>query len=392
MNKEKFNFLEIVLKVSERCNINCDYCYMYNCGNELSINSRPLIKDETVYNLKKLLENAASEFEIGTIQVDFHGGEPLMLGKRKFSEACDILLSGHYHNSYFILSCQTNGTLIDEEWVDIFYKYNVRVGISIDGPKHINDKHRLDHKGKSTYERTVNGIKMINSAWKKGMMTNEPSILCVINPKVSGKEIYRHFVDDLECKSFDLLIPDENHDTCENTKAVGLYLNEAVDEFFNDSNKEIEVRIIATHMKSLMLKEFTPVIGISKGDINSAVFVITSEGDIYIDDALRVTNDILFSPIGNLSNVKFKNLLESWQLKQYMNINNTLPSSCYDCIWKNSCFGGRALNRFSKVNRFDNKTVFCDSMRIFLSRLTSHIIESGVDIKLIEENLGVNEL
>ncbi|EEJ2484146.1 XyeB family radical SAM/SPASM peptide maturase, partial [Salmonella enterica subsp. enterica] len=139
-------------------------------------------------------------------------------------------------------------------------------------------------------------------------MTNEPSILCVINPKVSGKEIYRHFVDDLECKSFDLLIPDENHDTCENTKAVGLYLNEAVDEFFNDSNKEIEVRIIATHMKSLMLKEFTPVIGISKGDINSAVFVITSEGDIYIDDALRVTNDILFSPIGNLRNVKFKNL------------------------------------------------------------------------------------
>lgn len=129
-------------------------------------------------------------------------------------------------------------------------------------------------------------------------------------------------------------IIDENHNTCKNTKAVGIYLNEAVDEFFNDSNKEIEVTIISAHMKSLMLKEFTPVIDISKGDINSTVFVITSEGDIYIDDALRVTSDILFSPIGHLNRVIFKNLLESWQLKQYMNINNTLPRPCYDCIWK----------------------------------------------------------
>jgi len=35
---------------------------------------------------------------------------------------------------------QTNGTLITKDWVKFFKDNDFRVSISLDGPKHINDK------------------------------------------------------------------------------------------------------------------------------------------------------------------------------------------------------------------------------------------------------------
>ncbi|MDE9437715.1 radical SAM protein [Xenorhabdus bovienii] len=148
ITKKKIKHLEIILKVSERCNINCTYCYVFNLGNEISINSKPIISYDTIKDLRTFFEQASQEYDIETIQVDFHGGEPLMMGKEKFENACNEFISGSYNKTKLNLACQTNAILIDNEWIDIFSKYNVSVGISIDGPKHINDKHRLNKLSK----------------------------------------------------------------------------------------------------------------------------------------------------------------------------------------------------------------------------------------------------
>ncbi|HAT2332484.1 TPA: XyeB family radical SAM/SPASM peptide maturase, partial [Serratia marcescens] len=83
-NKKKIKHLEIILKVSERCNINCTYCYVFNLGNDLAINSKPIISHKIIEDLRGFFERACQEYEIETVQVDFHGGEPLMMGKERF--------------------------------------------------------------------------------------------------------------------------------------------------------------------------------------------------------------------------------------------------------------------------------------------------------------------
>lgn len=77
----KIKHFEVILKISERCNLNCSYCYIFNMGSELALNSAPVISNNTIIELKSFLERVAEEVEHNVIQVDLHGGEPLMLKK-----------------------------------------------------------------------------------------------------------------------------------------------------------------------------------------------------------------------------------------------------------------------------------------------------------------------
>src|SRR5207237_1381212 len=53
---------------------------------------------------------------------------------------------------------QTNATLINQQWCDLFKKYKVRVGISIDGPQQLNDANRVTRSGKSTFDIVQKGV------------------------------------------------------------------------------------------------------------------------------------------------------------------------------------------------------------------------------------------
>jgi uncharacterized protein len=52
---------------------------------------------------------------------------------------------------------QTGATLITDEWCDIFERYGMGVGVSIDGPRLAN-RHRLDRGGRPTFDRVIAGI------------------------------------------------------------------------------------------------------------------------------------------------------------------------------------------------------------------------------------------
>ena len=114
-----------------------------------------------------------------------------------------------------------------------------------------------------------------------------------------------------------------------------------------------------------------------------------SEGDLYIDDTLRATNDSIFTPIGNIKDLTLSESINSWQMQKYMQINNNLPESCNECLWKNICGGGRHIQRYSKEDDFNRNSVYCPSIRKIMSRTASHLIASGIPEEQILLNLGV---
>jgi uncharacterized protein len=310
-----------------------------------------------------------------------------MMKKNRFDQMCNILLQGNYGNSRLELALQTNGILIDEEWITLFEKHKVHASISVDGPKHINDRHRLDRKEKSTYEGTINGLRLLQKAWEQGRLPGEPGILSVANAKANGAEIYRHFVDVLKCQRFDFLIPDDHHDDNTDNEGVGKFLNEALDAWFADGRPELFVRIFNTYLGTMLDNQFSQVLGMSANVESAYAFTVTADGLLRIDDTLRSTSDEIFNAVGHVRDLSLTSVLKNSSVKEYLSLSGELPDDCVDCVWNNVCHGGRLVNRFSQAKRFNNKTVFCSSMRVFLSRAAAHLMATGIDERAIMENI-----
>jgi|GEM_PF-428894 len=104
------------------CNIACGYCYQ-NPQREAGNFRQP-------YDLERM--KAAAEREGGPFTL--FGGEPLLLPLADLEE-----LFRWGHEKYGSSGIQTNGVLIGDEHVALFKKYNVEVGVSVDGPGELND-------------------------------------------------------------------------------------------------------------------------------------------------------------------------------------------------------------------------------------------------------------
>ena len=121
--------ISITVKPTNDCNMRCKHCYHAEEGFD-----NTMMLPEAA---KKMFSIAAKDYD--EIHVVFHGGEPTLWGKNNFIDVLDYQRSHREQlGVVFKNSIQTNGYLIDDEWNDIFAKYEFSVGISFDGP-HNND-------------------------------------------------------------------------------------------------------------------------------------------------------------------------------------------------------------------------------------------------------------
>lgn len=124
--------------VGVKCNLACTYCYeteMREAGNYGP-------KD---YDLEKM--QAGLLAEIGRARGGswtLHGGEPLLMPVEDI-EAMWAWGKAHGHQ----LGIQTNGSLITDRHIELALRYDVPVGISIDGPGAMNDL-----RARGTIEKT----------------------------------------------------------------------------------------------------------------------------------------------------------------------------------------------------------------------------------------------
>jgi len=61
-------------------------------------------------------------------------------------------------------SFQTNGTLIDHRWIEFLREHPVNFGVSVDGPKHIPDMHRQFRSGRGSWNKCMEGIRLLQEA------------------------------------------------------------------------------------------------------------------------------------------------------------------------------------------------------------------------------------
>jgi uncharacterized protein len=139
------------------CNLQCSYCFFLN-KERLYPGSRFRMSDEVLETyIRQLIESHQSQ----RVTVSWQGGEPTLMGIDFFNKA--IVFQEKYQKPGMIFenTLQTNGTLLNDEWCEFFRKHDFLVGISIDGPQHLHDLHRLDKQGRPTFDRVMRGLRLL---------------------------------------------------------------------------------------------------------------------------------------------------------------------------------------------------------------------------------------
>ncbi len=145
----------LVIQPTPFCNLDCDYCYLPERSNKQRLSLDVL---ESVF--AKVLESGRVGKDLTIL---WHAGEPLVLPVSYYEQAAEIF-SRLAPASVRIGHCfQTNGVLIDDCWSRFLEQSRARVGISIDGPAFIHDRHRKTRTGQGTHADVMTGIETLQS-------------------------------------------------------------------------------------------------------------------------------------------------------------------------------------------------------------------------------------
>jgi uncharacterized protein len=97
------------------------------------------------------------------LTIVWHAGEPLVMPTRWYRTAFAICDELARHGTHVDHSMQTNGTLIDDDWCALIKELDIHVGVSLDGPEQLNDRHRRTRKGQGSFERVMTGIRRLQT-------------------------------------------------------------------------------------------------------------------------------------------------------------------------------------------------------------------------------------
>jgi uncharacterized protein len=92
----------------------------------------------------------------------WHAGEPLVLPVSFYERATELLRRHNVAEVPILQSFQTNATLIDPGWCAFLRQPNVHLGVSVDGPEFLHDRHRRTRQGRGTLERVLHGIELLH--------------------------------------------------------------------------------------------------------------------------------------------------------------------------------------------------------------------------------------
>jgi radical SAM protein with 4Fe4S-binding SPASM domain len=142
--------LSVVLKLAgETCNINCHYCY----EKRKPYPSAQRLEPDTLYQFLRLCGDR-------DLRVELHGGEPLLVGRPHMQALLEVLRA---HRGRISLAMQTNATLLDDQWLAFFAVEwpGIDLGISLDGPPEINDRHRVDYRERGSGARVEAALRRV---------------------------------------------------------------------------------------------------------------------------------------------------------------------------------------------------------------------------------------
>jgi uncharacterized protein len=139
------------------CNLDCSYCFYLEKERLYPERQRFLMDDKVLraYVEQNIANEAGPE-----VLFTWQGGEPMLRGLDFYRRAMALqreLAGGKAIRN----ALQTNGTLLDDEWCAFLASEGFTVGISLDGPRGLHDRERVNKQGRGTFDAVVRGVALL---------------------------------------------------------------------------------------------------------------------------------------------------------------------------------------------------------------------------------------
>jgi uncharacterized protein len=326
-----------------RCNLRCDYCFFLE-KDGLYPGSDFRMSDEV---MEAYIAQTAAAQAIPALTIAWQGGEPTLMGVDFFRRALAAERRHVPPGMQVERTLQTNGVLLDDEWMAFLAENDYLVGLSIDGPRELHDAFRHDAAGHSVFDRVVETARRLQAA---GVEFN---VMCTVNAANAGHplEVYRFFRDDLGARYIQFIpivevetSPTEDASGTASERSVqpeafGTFLGEVFDEWISRDVGEVFVQyfdgVLAAYVRGYSsLCILRPTCGDS--------VALEHNGDVYSCDHFVDPPYLL----GNIMQTEIGTLVRSEQQRAFgQHKQDSLPSYCRACDYLFACNGECPKNR-----------------------------------------------
>ncbi len=155
------------IEVTTRCNLFCKHCYdeaSNKCTGEMSVEDFKYVADEL--------------YDYGVKNIQFIGGEPLVLGDKLKS------MIDYASKLFQEIEVFTNGTLINQNWIDIFKQYDVKIALSI--YSYIPEMHDKVTGITTSFSKTVHSIRQVRKVNISFIKHYIERIVKIVNYELTG--------------------------------------------------------------------------------------------------------------------------------------------------------------------------------------------------------------
>lgn len=168
--------MHLTLHLTTACNMKCDYCY-----------TPPRESDPMSFETGRAAMEMGSRMNAGSCGIVFFGGEPLLHKNLIQRLVAHGRMKEERQEGRFHFKLTTNGTLLDEEFLQYAVDNGILIAMSFDGIREAHDLHRRYADGSGTYDSIIDRLRLLLAArpYSSILMVVNPDTACYLSESVT---------------------------------------------------------------------------------------------------------------------------------------------------------------------------------------------------------------
>jgi uncharacterized protein len=373
-------FRDVVLKVHQRCNLACTYCYVYTMADQ-SWRDRPMLMPQEVWRAtaQRMAEHATTH-GLPAMRLVLHGGEPLLAGTTRLVRLVTDFRQAFDGVSRLDVQMQTNGVLLDGAMLAALRALDVGIGVSLDGTPQDNDHRRRRPDGRGSSAAVDRALRLLTTDRYRDSFAG---LLCTVDPTTDPIACYEALLQ-YRPPALDLLLPHANWASPPergggaSPTPYADWLIAVFDRWYAAPRQEVAIRLLEDVLALILGGSGrSEQVGLSP----VAVVVVETDGAIEQVDSLKSTYSGACATGLNVLTDPFDDALSHPGVVARQIGVNALSDTCLSCSIHRICGGGHYAHRYQPGHGFRNPSVYCADMSLLIRHVRDRVI---TDLRLQE--------